>query len=573
MSDATADSDLRARVRARLTPEPAAGSDVDVAVVGAGPGGLYTAWRLVTAKASPYGPDDVTVLEQSARVGGRLDSIRPPGLDAEGELGGMRFEPDAHRIVDALTADVFSGDLDVVDFPLGEPEHHLRYLRGQRFRADAWRDAQVAGETFETRYHLDNEHRGFSPGQLFRKVIYDVLAADPWFVEQYGDSIERESRYEHHIDLSRREWNEVKRELTYEFAGPYEGLPVQEMGMWAILEDRLGHEGYEFLTDAMGYYALTANWNAAQAMADVAADFAGDPDFKTLARGFDRLPYALADAYLDAGGTIRTENALRSFRRTPAGPRRYALDVEHDGGQGTVTADRVVLALPRGALEDLDQYNFFFDDPAVQRHLESVFAQPALKLLMAFEDPWWERELGAHAGASVTDLPIRQCYYFGTNAGDERSLFLASYDDERAVTFWSDLAADGAGDRETESGETDDELRATEAPERMVEVAMAQVRELHDADVPDPYAAYYKNWGDPPYGGGYNHWKPDVSIRDAMRFMRDPDPAEAVHVVGSAYSGRQGWVEGAFCTAEKALQESFGLARPPWLDSDYYLGW
>lgn len=47
----------------------------------------------------------------------------------------------------------------------------------------------------------------------------------------------------------------------------------------------------------------------------------------------------------------------------------------------------------------------------------------------------------------------------------------------------------------------------------------------------------------------------------------------AVAVVGSAYSGRQGWVVGALCTAEKTLREAFDVPRPAWLDEDYYLGW
>lgn len=49
-----------------------------------------------------------------------------------------------------------------------------------RLLADAWTSAQAEGERFETRYVLADEHEGFSPEQLFRKVIHEVLAADPW---------------------------------------------------------------------------------------------------------------------------------------------------------------------------------------------------------------------------------------------------------------------------------------------------------------------------------------------------------------------------------------------------------
>jgi hypothetical protein len=47
----------------------------------------------------------------------------------------------------------------------------------------------------------------------------------------------------------------------------------------------------------------------------------------------------------------------------------------------------------------------------------------------------------------------------------------------------------------------------------------------------------------------------------------------AIDICSEAYSGQQGWVEGAFCVAERMLQEQFGLSRPSWLPADYYLGW
>jgi hypothetical protein len=48
---------------------------------------------------------------------------------------------------------------------------------------------------------------------------------------------------------------------------------------------------------------------------------------------------------------------------------------------------------------------------------------------------------------------------------------------------------------------------------------------------------------------------------------------ENIHICGEAYSELQGWIEGAFCEAEKILEHYFDLNRPSWLDKDYYLGW
>jgi hypothetical protein len=36
-----------------------------------------------------------------------------------------------------------------------------------------------------------------------------------------------------------------------------------------------------------------------------------------------------------------------------------------------------------------------------------------------------------------------------------------------------------------------------------------------------------------------------------MPYMRKPLKSEQIHNIGEAYSDQQGWVEGAFCEAEK----------------------
>ena len=44
--------------------------------------------------------------------------------------------------------------------------------------------------------------------------------------------------------------------------------------------------------------------------------------------------------------------------------------------------------------------------------------------------------------------------------------------------------------------------------------------------------------------------------------------AERVFLCGEAYSVSQGWVEGALNTAERMLEEHFGLPRPAWVHPD-----
>ena len=63
---------------------------LDVAVVGGGVSGVYSAWRLLTEG----GKRQVTVFEGDEHIGGRLLSVTPPHIPyMTAELGGMRILP------------------------------------------------------------------------------------------------------------------------------------------------------------------------------------------------------------------------------------------------------------------------------------------------------------------------------------------------------------------------------------------------------------------------------------------------------------------------------------------------
>lgn len=570
-----------------LTTDYKPGLDLDVAVIGGGVSGLYTAFRLTGGRSeneTPFTGGDVEVFECADRIGGRLDSVRLPGLEIAGELGGMRYMP-TQAVVATLIEDVFTDWLTHKPFPMGRPEDHLRYFRKQRFRANAWTQAQQQGTHFETRYQLSDENAGLSPDQLFNKIVYEVLNNDPWFVSNYGEKITHPDEYTWEFDLTRKEWNEVKADLTYEFPGPYEGMQVADMGFWNLIKDRTSQEGYEYLAAAGGYYSNTLNWNAAEAFPYMVGDFSkGNVKYRTIKGGYDLIAYALARAFIDGDGRIRTQNRLVTFQRTgPETDRRYELTLhnERQEVEWTAHADHVVLAMPRRSIELLDLPEFLDLErhDRLKRLVESVIIEPAYKLLMGFRSPWWRDQVGAKHGESITDLPMRQCYYFGKDPDDSHSLFLASYNDMRTVPFWTVLEDDARFEpRPTDRVSTDQLEREAppQAPKVMVDEVLDQLCVLHGLNtenVPDPYVAVYKDWSTEPYGGGYHAWKAGVDVEAVMAAIRRPVSNEHVYVCGEAYSDRQGWVEGALCVAEKLLQTEFDLAWPAWLDTEYYLGW
>jgi Flavin containing amine oxidoreductase len=582
----------RSKVERELDAGMADDLDLDVAIVGGGVGGLYTGYRLISgepvAGSRDAWPPTVNVFELGSRIGGRLHSVVLPGLQIAGELGGMRYLT-SMQIVTGLIERVFAGELTHVDFSMGNPASLFFYLRKQRFRANAWTEAQRKAETFRTHYALNPDDVGFSPDQLFNKVIYDVLIADPEIKAKFGQKLSNPKRYEYDFKLDARDWDAIKPVVRYQFEGPFEGRLVNDLGMWNLFKDRTSEEGLQFLADAGGYYSNTINWNAGEGFQLMVGDFSGPMvSYRTIEGGYDQVAYALAQALLAHRGVkIWKENGAVGLRRGAQGARRrYELTLANQasGRQWTVHTDAVVLAMPRRSLELVDRSGSYFelfdgpDGPKFRAVLPTTIIEPSMKIMMAFEVPWWREEFGALSGESITDLPMRQCYYFGTDPHDHHSLFLSSYNDMDTVSFWKALEQQELfAPRATRlAAQSDlDALGHLQAPRVMVEEALAEVRELHGPKiaVPEPYATLFKDWSHDPFGGGYHAWSANISVADTMRYMRQPRPGEAIHVCGEAYSDQQGWVEGALCTAERMLQEHFGLAWPSWLDADYYLGW
>ena len=116
--------------------------EFDVAVIGGGVSGCYTAWRLRTLDKQQLAADspllplladkerlDVGLFEYSDRIGGRLWSAALKGMPDEfAEFGGMRFYKQMH-IVWNLVETLGLGPR-AIPFPVGEADN-LVYVRGR----------------------------------------------------------------------------------------------------------------------------------------------------------------------------------------------------------------------------------------------------------------------------------------------------------------------------------------------------------------------------------------------------------------------------------------------------------
>ncbi len=518
-----------------------AARELDVAVVGAGVSGVWCGWRLTGETAGDARRRRVGVFELSDRVGGRLLSVRLPGLpDVACELGGMRYMS-TQPLVKWLVEDELN--LPRMEAPVARDEN-VAYLRRRRLHVKDLKSAR------RLPYDLEHEERKH-PDELLQDAM-DKMA--PAAKGKVGEALRKAVRSAH-----------------------FAGRPLSDQGFWNILARTMSSEAFRYAQEAGGYDCTQLNWNAADTVV-LNADFAPTVEFSRVAEGYEDVPRQLAERFVDQGGELQLGHAVRSVDsvRLADGSTGVALEVENvrTGRRRVVRARSAILAMPRRSLELLEESGPVLGNPGFRTLLTTVTPIPLFKAFVAYHEPWWEA-LGITSGRSVTDLPLRQVYYWASTP-KKSSVLMATYDDTLNVGFWQGLAGDvrqygleldhlpkGARER-IRATRVDDRWMAHKAPTALVEEIHRELVEMHGVpDAPRPYAAVYHDWIDDPFGGGVNFWNVGVKSWRVIPKMANPVPPLPVYVCGEAYSDSQGWVEGALRTAEIVLTKHLGLPQIP----------
>ena len=385
--------------------------EVDVAIVGGGVAGTYCAWQL--AKKCPG--KRITLFEMSNRIGGRLLSVPVPELDGLCvELGGMRYGSNHTRLVNTINDLRQAGHgLNTVPFPPPQ-EQNLAYLRRKLLRrSELWQCHS---------YNLcDNEHRLLAETKNWRALV-DSAARKIW-QRVFNDAPPEDPNWE---------------KLRGQQYGPY---PLENLPLRRLLQRHMSAEALRFADDASGYNSMLMTWNGVDGLRWNRAAMNLGETFR-IEQGFQRLPEAMCKAFQEIrGAQVQRNRRLAEIGRVRGGgaESRFRLRfVSADGAQySTVHARRLILAMPRLALEQLR-----YAHPAINltKHapLAAVTPIPLFKLALRYPCAWWEKIPGGtpiSMGQSVTDLPIRQCYYWPRHSGSEKAVLLI-YDDGRDRDYW-----------------------------------------------------------------------------------------------------------------------------------------
>lgn len=509
----------------------------DIVIIGGGASGTYSAWRLSEHSKEKK----ICLLESSNRIGGRLFSLvlpEAPGLCAE--LGGMRFLHEQECVYGLIR--YFNLTPEFFDYDSTE---NIIYVRRVHLKPTDYKDTPE-----KIPYRLREDEKGKSSRELMMMAIHRAFPK-----------------------IANMKQPEIREYLK---TAEYGGQPVWKVGFWNLLMSQLSIEAYNLIRDAGGYNTGTSNWNAYDAIVSF-SKYNSDVKFYKVKEGFDSLPKKMAELFVKNAGQLSLNTQVTKLKEVQKdGEKLIQIFYKTPQGEGSHYARHVVLAIPKRAIQLLNCDSFIFSHQEFVDDLKRVDPAYASKVFLWYDEEWWTK-LGLLYGPSRTDLPLRQCYYFGvesTSANEKRKgLLMASYNDGIAVDFWEGFYPHSAFDT-IEEVFTDkmQYIREHRLPNEMANEITKQLSELHKISVSTPMSTIFQNWNDDPYGAGWHLWNPHNQSWVVSSRIRHPIAGVNLYICGEAYSDHQGWVEGALQTAEVMLEEHFSLERPPWISPDYYLG-
>jgi lysine 2-monooxygenase len=502
-----------------------AGGDaaLDVAIVGGGVAGTYTAWRLRNEQPGLR----ISLFEMSDRIGGRLRSIAfPQAPHLVGEAGGMRYLQSQKHVFNLVKY----LNLPVRNYPVFEPRDRLA-LRGRTFSY-----AEMGEPTKLYPYNIPPSDQSPKSRRFIEGLEKIVPGADKMTPEK---------------------WLSIRSSLRYK------GRPLKDWAAWALLADVFSPEEMRFVRDSSGYDSFPLYETA---LGDFDLDFLGDDESKpffTIAGGYQKLPLTLADEARRLGAHVEMQTRLASLS-TPASPNepfRIGLR-DRNGRMTTIAAKRVVLAMPRRALETIEDFAALRNS-RVASLIASVEAVPASKAFLLYPKPWW-RDLGIDGGRSVTDAPARMFYPLGAEKDRLKSEptngfgLLMMYCCGETVKYWQQLAPAAlrsAAGFEWLSGNS-----------QLANEIHREAAATYATNPPQPVAACFQDWTVDPFGGGWHVWGMGKDAAQLSDLIMKPLADRELYICGEAYCRYEGgWVEGAVERAETMLQQYFGLRAPKWL--------
>lgn len=534
---------------------------IDVAIIGGGVSGAYTAYRLMQSKK--WKNSNIRLFEMSDRIGGRLWSIDLPDLPGlPVELGGMSFsrlQSNVYGLCEKLGLKPKPSTLYANDY--------LQYFREKHYLATDYKD-----DPSKVPFHLSKDEQGKYPGDLLGKVFDFVDKFTSKGGTTFNHEIQTKNEYlkgltnlcgDNYLD---KMFPVVDDLITFLREVEFRGTKLYQLGFDDVIADVLSTGGYHLIKAVADLHSIRGNWNLYDHCLLAMTSQLFRKNYYTLEKGYETLPRQLVHEFEAQGGVLKKKTQLMNLESVSSqGKPLIKLTLKENDRKVKCCARHVVLALPQHALKPFFGSQSIFPDKSYL--LDTVTAIPAYKLMLVYEKKngknWWEeisKPIIKTTGFSLTDLNLQACYYVGGKSTKYGLVIASSGDTENNERFWSGYR---------EKPEKREPSAKIDVTSRLVQQAQKQLKELHQYDIPDPKQALFWDWTDAPFGGGWHLWNPGEKSWEVAPTMRQPNKKLNVFVCGEAYSEQQGWVEGAINSAEMVLQKHFKLPRPSWVPKSY----
>jgi monoamine oxidase len=316
-------------------PQALAATAPRIVIVGAGLAGLSCAYQL---KQAGYRAD---VYEASDRVGGRCWTLRDDFAPQIAEHGGELIDQ-GHQAMRQLAQTL---GLDLDNLLAGEPNgtEDFYYFDGQRYSF-----AQAADDL-----------KG-----IWQQIHKDTSAAS--YPTQYNLSTERGRQLD---QMSITDWINAY----------VPGGISSKLGQLLDIAYNIEYGAECSVQSSLNFLYLIGYTGPGQLRV-----FGKSNEKYHVRGGNDQVPTRLAD---NLQGQIKLGSALSSIRRNSDGTYRLAFSLA-GGGSSTVTADRVVLALPFSILRTLDYSKAGFSD-LKKTAIRELGMGTNSKLHLQFNDRYW----------------------------------------------------------------------------------------------------------------------------------------------------------------------------------------
>ena len=352
----------------------------NIIILGAGISGLVAASELLAAG------HNVTIIEASQRVGGRIRTLREPFSPGQySEAGAMRV-PQSHLLVKAY-AERFA--LEMRPF--------------QSFNPKAW--------------FCSHSHR-----------------------IRLGDIVSGEVPSDFPLDKSERDSSLQK--LWEDLIAPYRQQVIDNPDSWTEIREKLQSISLrEFMQEAgwseaaIELYGLVAGFetllsaSAAEFLGEVLQDLRANT--MTIQGGMDKLPMSFLP---ELSGRINFGTRVHALDQDENGVK---IHVENIGGRSIIEGDFAICTLPFSILRHIEILCEF--TWGKRKAIRNVHYEDAARVFFETTERFWEKE-DVHGGASVTDLAIRNIYYPEREPHGERSVLMASYCHGQDAMRWGALS-------------------------------------------------------------------------------------------------------------------------------------